>query len=114
MPSIAKALSLLTAASMLLLAAGCGESSSKPPASARDITCQEVKASTKQANALAQQVVTDIKSVTGGGVVVSFEFASRRVSEACAKAKSSDKVYLIAARGVGVSPPIVAALAKKH
>ena len=113
MPRIAQALSGVATASALLLAAGCGASSSKPRASAKDITCQEVKASTKQANALAQQVVSEVKRVTGGGVIVSFEFASRRVKEACAKAKSDDKAYLSAVRGIGVSPRVVAALAKR-
>jgi hypothetical protein len=112
MSRIAKAASAAVTASAVLLAAGCGGSSSKPPASAKDITCKEVKASTKQANALAQQVVNDVKSVTGGGVIVSFEFASRRVNEACAKAKPGDKAYLSAVRGVGVSPQVVQALSK--
>jgi hypothetical protein len=102
----------LAAACLLLLGAGCGGSSSKPPASARDFTCQEVKESAKKGREVAAQVVSDVKRVTEGGVTVSSEFANRNVKAACVGAKPSEKVYPGALRRTGVSAPVLKALLK--
>ncbi len=85
---------------------------SSAPASIRDVTCQEVKANVRTEHALAHQIRDDIKNVTNGTVIASFEFADRHVKEACAEAKPQEKPYLTAVAGVGVSQPIIEALAK--
>jgi hypothetical protein len=121
------ALSVATACA-LLVGVGCGgggkssssastsgstaSSAASQPASPRDITCKEVKESVRKEHALAHQVADDIKNVTAGGVIASFEFADRHVREACAEAKPEEKPYLDAVAGIGVSKEVIEALAK--
>jgi hypothetical protein len=113
----------------LLVGAGCGgggkstssastsgstttSSVASQPPSPRDITCKEVKESVRKEHALAHQVADDIKNVTNGTVIASFEFADRHVREACAVDKPDEKPYLDAVAGVGVSKQVIEALAK--
>jgi hypothetical protein len=85
---------------------------SSAPASIRDVTCQEVKANVRTEHALAHQVRDDIKNITNGTVIASYEFAERHVKEACAEAKPQEKPYLTAVAGIGVSQSVIEALAK--
>jgi hypothetical protein len=131
--------SVCAAVCVLALAAGCGSSSTSSstastaptsststaatttasgsapgPVTPRNFTCQEVKASPAKAHALAALVVSDIKRVTSGGVIVSSEFANRQVLATCVHAAPDAKVYLGAVRAVGVSAPVIAALSNEH
>ena len=62
---------------------------------------------------MAAQIVSDVKQVTGGGVIVSSEFANRNVRSTCAHAGPGVKVYPGALRATGVSQPVLDVLLPK-
>lgn len=129
--------SVCAAVCSLVLAAGCGSSSSStsttsttagtsatttaattttsksvPNPPPKKFTCAEIKASPSKAHTEAALVRSEILRVTGGTVLASSEFANRQVRAFCAHAAPSDKAFLGAVRLVGVSAPVVEALAR--
>ncbi|MHB8235602.1 MAG: hypothetical protein ACYDHT_13205 [Solirubrobacteraceae bacterium] len=55
---------------------------------------------------------SEILRVTGGTVIASSEYANRQVRAFCAQAPPSEKAFLGSVRLIGVSAPVVEALAK--
>jgi hypothetical protein len=84
---------------VVALLAGCGGGGN---ASAKNITCKEVKASTEKTEAVARQIIADVRSKTHGKTVSS-EIASNAVNNVCEGSEGSkpdDKAYYPALGGV--------------